>query len=186
VNRHYLKTAASDRLARLAVPYLQSARWLGEPTPEDEGYLEQVVPIAAASVDRLEQVPQRLAFLFDYDAQRALADPEVRREAEASRDVLAALAEIVAAREPMIDKATFRAMTVLVREKTGQKGKALLHPIRLALTGEPEGVELDLAVPAIERGALLDASRLRRIPSAAVRAGEFVRALEGTPPTRSA
>jgi hypothetical protein len=86
----------------------------------------------------------------------------------------------------MIDKATFRAMTVLVREKTGQKGKALLHPIRLALTGEPEGVELDLAVPAIERGALLDASRLRRIPSAAVRAGEFVRALEGTPPTRSA
>ncbi len=44
-------------------------------------------------------------------------------------------------------------MAARVRERTGQKGKALFHPIRLALTGEPEGLELDLAVPAIERGA---------------------------------
>jgi hypothetical protein len=37
-----------------------------------------------------------------------------------------------------------------VRERTGSKGKALFHPIRLALTGEAEGLELDLAVPAID------------------------------------
>ena len=30
------------------------------------------MPAAAASVDRLEQVPKRLAFLFDYAAERAL------------------------------------------------------------------------------------------------------------------
>jgi hypothetical protein len=35
------------------------------------------------------------------------------------------------------------------------KGKALFHPIRVALTGEGGGPELDLAVPAIERGAAL-------------------------------
>ena len=35
------------------------------------------------------------------------------------------------------------------------KGKALFHPIRVALTGEGGGPELDLAVPAIERGAEL-------------------------------
>ena len=42
-----------------------------------------------------------------------------------------------------------------MKEKTGQKGKALFHPIRVALTGEGGGPELDLAVPAIDRGAQL-------------------------------
>ena len=40
-----------------------------------------------------------------------------------------------------------------MKARTGQKGKALFHPIRVALTGRAEGPELDLAVPAIDRGA---------------------------------
>ena len=42
-----------------------------------------------------------------------------------------------------------------VKERTGSKGKSLFHPIRVALTGETGGPELDLAVPAIDRGASL-------------------------------
>jgi hypothetical protein len=34
----------------------------------------------------------------------------------------------------------------------------LFHPIRIALTGEAGGPELDLAVPAIDRGAELPAN----------------------------
>jgi len=45
-----------------------------------------------------------------------------------------------------------------VKERTGMKGKALFHPIRVALTGEGAGPELDLAVPAIERGAAVSPS----------------------------
>ena len=58
-----------------------------------------------------------------------------------------------------------------------QKGKALFHPIRLALTGAPEGVELDLAVPAIEQGAVLagEVTGLVPIRSARERAAEFAR-----------
>ena len=64
-----------------------------------------------------------------------------------------------------------------VRARTGQKGKALFHPMRLALTGEAEGMELDLAVPAIERGAALVQSGLRPIASASARASAFLAAL---------
>ena len=60
---------------------------------------------------------------------------------------------------------------------SGAKGKALFHPIRLALTGEAEGIELDIAVPAIERGALLEHSGLRRIAGARERAASFAQAL---------
>ena len=71
----------------------------------------------------------------------------------------------------------FRAAAARVRERTGQTGKALVHPIRLVLTGETDGLELDLAVPAIEAGASLEASGIRPILGAAERASAFASAL---------
>jgi glutamyl-tRNA synthetase len=176
-NRHYLKTAARGRLVRLAIPYLREAGWIAEPTGADLAFLEPVVSAAAASVDRLEQVPARLGFLFDYSPARALASEAVRAEAEEARAVIAALADDLDRAGPLADRETFRAAAGRVRDRTGRKGRALLHPIRLALMGEPEGMELDLAVPAIERGAQLRGSGLRKIPSAAARAAAFRAAL---------
>jgi glutamyl-tRNA synthetase len=177
VNRHYLKLADPVRLAALSVPYLRQSGFLTDPTPADLAFLATVVPIAAGSVDRLEEVPQRLDFLFDYSATVALEDPVIRAASESSRPVIEALAGELSSSGPLLDRDAFRAAAAKVRERTGQKGRALFHPIRLALTGEPEGVELDLAVPAIERGALLEASGIRAIPSAAARAAAFRDAL---------
>jgi hypothetical protein len=67
-----------------------------------------------------------------------------------------------------------------VKDRTGRKGRALLHPIRLALTGEAEGMELDIAVPAMDRGATLDPSHIRPILSAADRATAFRAAVEAS------
>ncbi len=166
VNRHYLKGAAPERLARLALPYLHKAGWVSEPSPDGISYLETVVSVAAASVDRLEQIPARLAFLFDYSTARALADPAIAQEARDARAVIDALAREMDASPPLLDRDTFRALAKKVQQASGAKGKALFHPIRLALTGEAEGIELDLAVPAIERGALLERSGITVIPGA--------------------
>jgi glutamyl-tRNA synthetase/nondiscriminating glutamyl-tRNA synthetase len=173
VNRHYLKTADPYRLARLAVPYLAAQGWLETPTDVDIEYLSTIVPAAAASVDRIEQIPARLRFLFDYSASRALDDPAVRQEALDARAVIAALAEELISGAPLLDREAFRAAVGRIRQRTGQKGRALLHPIRLALTGEPEGMELDVAVPAMDRGAALDPSHIKPILSAADRAAAF-------------
>jgi glutamyl-tRNA synthetase len=179
VNRHYLKAAAPARLARLSVPYLREREWIAEPTSADLEFLERIIPLAAASVDRLEQIPARLGFLFDYSPARALAEPAVRGEAVAARDVIDALAEELRRSPRLLDRDAFRAAAARVRERTGRKGKALFHPIRLVLTGETEGLELDLAVPAIEAGASLRESRIKAIPGAAERAAAFVSALDG-------
>ena len=182
-NRHYLKMAAPERLARLAVPYLEREGWLSAPTDAALVLFALVVPPAAASVDRLEQLPGRLRFLFDYSASRALEDPAIRAEAEAARSVIAALAEELTGSPPLADRETFRAMVGRLRDRTGQKGRALLHPIRLAMTGEAEGLELDAAVPAIEHGARLGGKGgVPRIPGAAERAAAFRDALEGVRP----
>jgi glutamyl-tRNA synthetase/nondiscriminating glutamyl-tRNA synthetase len=170
VNRHYLKQAEPRRLAELSLPFLQRAGWLRDPTPADVEFLTQVVPPVAAAVDRLDQVPDRLRFLFEYSEARAFSDERLAEEARAASPVLVALAQELEAAGPMLDREAFRALATRVRERTGQKGKALFHPIRLALTGEQEGLELDVAVPAIERAAALG----RGIPGARERAARFV------------
>ena len=68
-----------------------------------------------------------------------------------------------------------------MKARTSQKGKALFHPIRIALTGRAEGPELDLALPAIDRGAELpESAGLPLIEGNRERAAAFARALEGT------
>ena len=74
---------------------------------------------------------------------------------------VAAFAEAVAGVGPL-DRESFRAAATRAREKTGLKGRALFHPIRVALTAADSGPELDLAVPAIDRGAGAAAGQRRR------------------------
>ncbi|MDO9710666.1 glutamate--tRNA ligase [Paracraurococcus lichenis] len=47
------------------------------------------------------------------------------------------------------DEATWGAWTAALRERTGRKGKALFHPLRLALTGEETGPDLKGLLPLI-------------------------------------
>jgi nondiscriminating glutamyl-tRNA synthetase len=176
VNRHYLKSADPRRLAALVVPYLQHLGWVTRPTEADVAFLEHVVALAAVAVDRLDQVPARLHFLFEYSPERALNDAAIRAEATepSAHHVVIALAEELASSGRLRDRDTFRAAAARVRERTGLTGRALFHPIRLALTGEAEGLELDLAVPSIERAAELgSASGIRPVPGARERAAAF-------------
>ena len=65
-----------------------------------------------------------------------LADASVAAEmsADGARSVVKALAESLA-KAPRLDREQFRAIANEVKARTGQKGKALFHPIRIALTG---------------------------------------------------
>ncbi|ASL40765.1 MULTISPECIES: glutamate--tRNA ligase [Acetobacter] len=60
------------------------------------------------------------------------------------------------------NETTWKAWTTAVREKTGRSGKALFHPLRLALTGEEQGPELRDLLPLIGRNRAL----ARLLPSA--------------------
>lgn len=182
VNRHYLKIADPARIAGLSVRFFDEAGV--RMAPDDRGiqFLTGAMSMITASVDRLNQVPTRLAFLFDYDAARTLADAPLRAEmsGEGAREVAAALADELAS-APRLDRERFREAANQVKARTGQKAKALFHPIRIALTGRAEGPELDLAVPAIDSGA--DLPRDAGIPpivGCRERAAAFVTALEHT------
>jgi glutamyl/glutaminyl-tRNA synthetase len=182
-NRHYLKVADPMRLAELSVPCFREAGVPMTPTAAGLAFLASAMVMASASVDRLNQVPARLALLFDFSPERALAEARIRDELAAAdaRSVVSALADELAG-AARLDRESFRAAANRVKARTGQKGRGLFHPIRLALTGRAEGPELDLAVPAIDRGAELPPdSGIPTVVGCRERAAAFAHALARLP-----
>jgi glutamyl-tRNA synthetase/nondiscriminating glutamyl-tRNA synthetase len=177
MNRHYMKLAPADRIARLAEPYFQRAGYLDHPDDLARRFVASLLPMAVGSVDRLEEIPSRLAFVFEWPAERAAA--LVAAEPDGRRAVMA----LASAIEPVgpLDRERFRAAADVVRARTGLKGRALFHPIRVAITAADSGPELDLAIPAIDRGAALPASAgVVAIPSCLGRLREVSARLEGS------
>ena len=99
--------------------------------------------------------------IFD-DAKRwwAIVNGQITPEIT-SEDVLAAALEVLPA-EPWT-AATWGEWTEAVKKTSGVKGKALFHPLRLALTGRGDSPELKHLLPVIGRGKA--AARLRGEPA---------------------
>lgn len=161
VNRHYLKACAPERVVTLAWPWLVEEGLASGEAPGQQGraWLAQVLPAAAASVDRLAEIPARLGPIFRFDATVALDDTTLRAEllAPGGRAVLAALVDVLTGAGRMTSREAFRAVAAQVKAATGQKGSGLFHPIRAVLTGRADGPELDVLIPAIEAAVDLPA-----------------------------
>ena len=123
---------------------------------------QSLLPMAVGSVDRLEEIPGARGVRSSTGTP-----PGRRRWSRAEPDGARGRAGVCRGgrgRRAAGSRA-FRAAAARARERTGLKGRALFHPIRVALTAADSGPELDLAVPAIDRGAALCAGE-RRAPSA--------------------
>lgn len=177
MNRHYMKEAAPDRLVREALPYFEHAGLLTATPPAAE-FVASLLPMVAGSVDRLDEIPDRVSVIFAWDAERAAAlvaaDPNVGGVVRA----LVVFADAIGSIGPL-DRDAFRAAAAGVRQQTGLKGRDLFHPIRQMLTAADSGPELDLVVPAIDRGAGLPPGTCRTpIASCAERAKAVVARLQ--------
>ena len=178
MNRHYMKLASPRRIAVESIRYFIARGFVRRRSDEALDYVASLLPMAVGSVDRLEEIPDRLHFVFDFDPAASLRREDVLQVLgeRGAREVVRALPDAI--ESALLDREAFRAMAARVRERTGAKGKALFHPIRVALTGAEGGPELDLAVPAIERGAALPPQAgVARVLTCKERAQLFARAI---------
>jgi len=152
VNRHYMKIADPRRIARESLRYFAQAGYVTQATETALACIESLLPMGIGSVDRLEDLPERMAFVFDWNQARAVE--LVRAEPDGVRAVSAFSRAVASA--GLLDRDAFRAAAARAREATGLKGRALFHPIRVAITAAESGPELDLAVPGIDRVASLE------------------------------
>ncbi len=166
LNRHYLKLADPERVLALATKVFQEAGLLAEAVDEPtREWLRRVVAMALPAVDHLSQLPARADVIFDYDARAALQfapNVEVLRQPGAF-EVLSAFLKL-ALSDGDLTYERFKQVIGEVKQQTQQKGKALFHPVRVALTGFPSGPDLDKLMPILEEGSRLPLPRPVKSP----------------------
>ena len=158
LNRHYIKESPPERIERLAEAYFIRAGLLpGNPDERTQAWFAKIVALLAPSVDRLDQLPERAALIFRYDAAAAMAAPDNAEvlAAPKSHDVLMAFVQHVEGDPSPMTAERFKSIMNEVKEKTGAKGKDLFHPVRIALTGSHSGPEFDKLIPILEEGSQL-------------------------------
>ncbi len=173
LNRHYLKLAAPPGLAELAWGYLAYHLPPRESAPEAlRSWFDRLLAFFVPHVDRLDQLPAKLAFVFGFDPEvsRLVDENSAVLSADSSRTVLAEFADRVRAHAGPVRPDDFKRWMNEVKAATGAKGAELFHPVRIALTGAPSGPEFDKLLPLIEDGAALGLG----IPSVSERVERFV------------
>lgn len=156
INQHYLKQVSPERAAALCLPHLQAVGRLAAQPSEQE--LEWAHALVALYRDHLrfgaDIVP--LSDLF-FGEMTALDDEAAQVMAEATVPaVLAAFrSQIEAAGDAGFAINNMKALIKAVQTETGIKGKGLFMPIRIALTGQMHGPDLNGTIWLLGRERVL-------------------------------
>jgi glutamyl-tRNA synthetase/nondiscriminating glutamyl-tRNA synthetase len=173
LNRHYIKASPPERIEKLAQPYFSEligdvfaspgmkATADSSQIPDVGKWFAAVVQLLAPSVDRLDQLPEKAALIFNYDPAASLASSD-NAEVLAWPHTDAVLARFTykiledeSAREGRLTPEQFKKIVNEVKAETGAKGKELFHPIRIVVTGSHSGPEFDKLIPILEEGSHL-------------------------------
>jgi glutamyl-tRNA synthetase len=155
INRQHIKALPSHRKAEYAFSYLKDAGLLPEEiSPDHWIWLEHAVEAFADKIDRFSQLPFHLSFLFEFSLSSMADDAKEILKERCSKEVIRSFSEKMARLESF-DYELFSQLTKEIKEDTGCKGKDLYHPLRVALTAQTSGLELDKFIPLVEEGARL-------------------------------
>ena len=151
LNGQYIHHSAPGYLFDLLVPNLVALGWLAADTLEARGWFEETLSLVRTAATRLHDLIPAMQFLFEFDVHSVLEQEENRAlfADPSAADVVAALVEDLREHGGPADADGLQSMITRLKEKTGQKGKKLFMPVRVALTGSPHGPELQRAIPLL-------------------------------------
>lgn len=155
LNNHYIKNADPDYIAQLAIPHLQKASRLpAELTPEQEAWAKSLVALyqeqmtAASDIVQLSDLFFRTHLELDAEAATVLSGEQVPEVLSAFLGKVEGLADYTAE--------NIAALIKEVQKETGHKGKNLFMPIRVALTGQTHGRDLNQTIYLLGQDRTLD------------------------------
>lgn len=146
-------------------------------TKESLEWFLKLVGLFAPYADRLDQIADRAAPAFKYDAAEAIQQPDnadVLR-AESSPAVIKSFAQHIS-NSSSFDAQLFKVIMNDIKNETGVKGKDLFHPVRIMLIGHHSGPDFDKLIPVIEEGSKLNLPV--HVKSTRERVQEFMAAME--------
>lgn len=142
MNNHYIKQQPVERIFELCLPHFKEAGFLPEePTAEQLEWAKKLVALYqeqlsyAAEIAELASLFIRNEIEYDEEARQILAEEQVPTVLKAFYE------EIQNSSEFSADDIKQALKTV--QKSTGQKGKALFMPVRVATTGQSHGRDLN-------------------------------------------
>ncbi len=162
MNNQYMKQLDLDEVVALSVPHLVKAGKVEETRDaETEQWVRDLVALYQEQMSFGAEIVELTEMFFkkeiDYseEAKAVLAEEQVP-------EVLKAFAEEISSLEEF-SADEIKAATKAAQKATGQKGKKLFMPIRVATTGETHGPELPKAISLLGKETVL--ARLESIYS---------------------
>ncbi|WP_027410214.1 glutamate--tRNA ligase [Anoxybacteroides tepidamans] len=162
MNNQYIKKLDLDRLVELSLPHLVKAGRLPEQMSEEQKeWARQLIALYqeqmsyGAEIVELSDLFFREDIDYDAEAKAVLAEEQVP-------DVLKTFLEEIKTLDTFNAEAIKTAIKA-VQKATGQKGKKLFMPIRVATTGQTHGPELPLAIELLGKEKVM--SRVEKLIS---------------------
>ncbi|MDR4318814.1 glutamyl-tRNA synthetase [Niallia circulans] len=145
MNNQYIKKADLETVVRLAVPHLEKAGLVSENrSADEEAWVNNLVGLyqeqmsCGADIVNLSTLFFSDELQYDEEAKEVLAGEHVPAVVQAFKEALAEMSEWSAEQ--------IKAAIKVVQKATGQKGKNLFMPIRVATTGQTHGPDLPKAI----------------------------------------
>ncbi len=155
LNNHYIKLADPKRITALAIPHLQQAgRLPAELSEEQQAWTESLVALYQEQMTSAFDIVELSELFFRSHLELEAEGSLVLAESSVSEVLSAFLTKVEACKE-----FTASNMAVLIKEvqkETGHKGKALFMPIRVALTGQTHGRDLNATIALLGRSRVIE------------------------------
>ncbi len=138
INSHYIKNKDIAELTKIILPYFAKIGISAETV--DKNWLYKVVDTIRDNIETLSDIDKYTGIFFDENIKIESENLEILKD-NTAMEVLKLFKEMIEAEE-IITKEIADKIILGIKEKTNLKGKKLMMPIRIALTGKTEGPEL--------------------------------------------
>ncbi|NPV74176.1 MAG: glutamate--tRNA ligase [Pelotomaculum sp.] len=143
LNGYYIRQSSLERVAGLAVPFLEKAGYIKAPlSPEEFERVKMMVASVRKYLNCMEEVIDHVKIYFtdnfnnlDEDAREVMAGQQVPAVLAALKDKVASGGELTGA--------AARAVLKEVGKELGVKGQQIFMPVRVAVSGNTHGPDLD-------------------------------------------
>ena len=159
INASYIHKTSTQEITRLVLDYLKNKNLISQKEIGDNySWWESLITIIKEHLVTIAQIEKELP-LFKSEKLEINEDARnILRQAK-SREILQSFVQAVN-QMPLLDGQNFKQAVKAVGDKAKVKGKELYLPLRLALTGKEEGLELAQLVPFLGKEMCLKRIKL--------------------------
>jgi nondiscriminating glutamyl-tRNA synthetase len=143
INSHYLKQTTDEELVDLCLPFLrEGGLFAGELTAEDREWISCFIGTVKEKVNNLSEIKEYIKYFSGTEVDELDAEAKNILQAETFPAVLELFKQKVSSRE-LLDPANAKAILKEITKELKLKGKDVFMPIRIAVTGQMHGPDLD-------------------------------------------